>query len=82
MMSAAAAAVVVFRCRPAHLAHDPAAVDALNARILERVNASGEVFLSHTRVRDRYALRLALGNLRRSRDTIAAAWRLVQSAAS
>ena len=74
--------VVVFRCRPPRLAHDPAAVDALNARILERVNASGEVFLSHTKVRDRYALRLAVGNLRTSRETIARAWQLVQEAAN
>jgi aromatic-L-amino-acid decarboxylase len=74
--------VVVFRCKPAAIAHDHAALDALNARILERVNGSGEVFLSHTKVAGQYALRLAVGNLRTDRDTIERAWRLVQEAAN
>jgi aromatic-L-amino-acid decarboxylase len=34
-----------------------------NARLLERVNATREVFLSHTKVRGRYALRVAIGNV-------------------
>jgi aromatic-L-amino-acid decarboxylase len=34
-----------------------------NARILDAVNASGDVFLSHTRLDGRYVLRLAIGNL-------------------
>jgi aromatic-L-amino-acid/L-tryptophan decarboxylase len=51
--------------------------DALNARILERVNASGEVFLSHTRLRDRMALRLAIGNLRTTERHVRRAWELL-----
>ena len=31
--------------------------------MLDRVNASGEVFLSHTKLDGRYVLRLAIGNL-------------------
>ena len=74
--------VVVFRCNPAPRTHEPAALDALNARLLERINASGEVFLSHTKVGGQYALRLAVGNLRTDRGTIERAWRLVQEAAN
>ena len=72
--------VVVFRCRPAGL--DTAAVEQLNGAILERVNASGEVFLSHTRARGSYALRLAIGNIRTSAATIDRAWQLVREAAA
>ena len=43
---------------------DEAALDALNERLLDAVNASGEVFLSHTKLGGRYVLRLAIGNLR------------------
>jgi aromatic-L-amino-acid decarboxylase len=74
--------VVVFRCRPAGVTADAPTLDALNARILERVNASGEVFLSHTKVGDRYAIRLAVGNLRTSRATIERAWDLIREAAN
>jgi aromatic-L-amino-acid decarboxylase len=54
--------------------------DGLNERILERVNASGEVFLSHTRIRGCFALRLAVGNLRTTHEHVARAWELLRSA--
>src|SRR5690606_12943182 len=54
--------VVVFRHRPADM--QDAELDAYNQALLERLNATGEVFLSHTIVRGRFGLRLAVGNLR------------------
>jgi aromatic-L-amino-acid decarboxylase len=54
--------VVVFRYHPA--GRTAGELDALNERILERLNASGEVFLSQTKARGAFALRVALGNLR------------------
>jgi aromatic-L-amino-acid decarboxylase len=68
--------VVVFRCHPSSLG-DEAELERLNSRILERVNGSGEVFLSHTKVRGRYALRLAVGNLRTREQHIRRAWQLL-----
>jgi aromatic-L-amino-acid decarboxylase len=38
-------------------------LDEWNMRLMERVNRSGEVFLSHTRLDDGIALRVAIGNL-------------------
>jgi aromatic-L-amino-acid decarboxylase len=61
---------------------DGATVDALNARLLEAVNASGEVFLSHTRLHGRYTLRLAVGNLRTTERHVARAWELLRGCAS
>jgi aromatic-L-amino-acid decarboxylase len=52
--------------------------DALNEELLQRINASGEVFLSHTRLDDRYVLRLAVGNLRTTEAHVARAWTLIQ----
>lgn len=71
--------VVVFRHRPSGL--DPNELDAHNQALLERLNATGEVFLSHTRVRGRYALRLAVGNLRTTEAHVRRAWELVQTLA-
>jgi aromatic-L-amino-acid decarboxylase len=48
--------------------------DVENERLLERVNASGEVFLSHARLGGRYVLRLALGNFRTTEDDVRLAW--------
>ena len=48
--------------------------DEDNERLLERVNDSGEVFLSHTRFDERYMLRLAVGNFRTTEDDVRLAW--------
>jgi aromatic-L-amino-acid decarboxylase len=52
--------------------------DEENERLLERVNDSGEVFLSHARLGDRYALRLAIGNFRTTEDDVRLAWEVLR----
>jgi aromatic-L-amino-acid decarboxylase len=59
-------------------ADDDAAVDAFNERLMELVNASGEVFLSHTRLHGRLTLRLAIGQLRTTEAHVARAWTLLK----
>jgi len=56
--------------------------DEDNERLLERVNASGEMFLSHTRLDDRYVLRLAIGNFRTTEDDVRLAWYVLRREAS
>jgi aromatic-L-amino-acid decarboxylase len=56
--------------------------DEANERLLERVNASGEVFLSHTRLCDRFVLRLAVGNLRTTEDDVRLAWDVLRREAA
>jgi aromatic-L-amino-acid decarboxylase len=55
--------------------------NALNERLLAGVNASGRVYLSHTKLGDAYTLRLAVGNVRTQREHVAEAWTLLQAAA-
>jgi aromatic-L-amino-acid decarboxylase len=74
--------VVCFRATPKTLAHDDVATDALNERILERVNKSGEVFISHTKLDGRYVIRLAIGHLKTEEKHVRRAWELVREAAS
>ncbi|HEX2428270.1 MAG TPA: pyridoxal-dependent decarboxylase [Gaiellaceae bacterium] len=50
------------------------ASDEANERLLERVNDTGEVFLSHTRFGGRYVLRLAVGNFRTTEADVRLAW--------
>jgi aromatic-L-amino-acid decarboxylase len=52
-------------------------LDALNLELLKAVNASGEVYLSHTRLHGRYALRLAVGNIRTTERHVRRAWELL-----
>ena len=55
--------------------------DALNLSILEWVNRTGEVFLSHTAVRGRTCLRLSVGNARTELRHVERAWSLLTEAA-
>ena len=56
--------------------------DEENERLLERVNASGEVFLSQTRLDGRYVLRLAIGNVRTTEDDVRLAWDVLRRESS
>jgi aromatic-L-amino-acid decarboxylase len=50
-----------------------------NERMLTAVNATGEVFLSHTKLNGCYVLHLAIGNIRTEEKHIARAWELLQA---
>ncbi len=70
---------VCFRARPAHF-EDGEELDQLNESVLEAVNRRGRVFLSHTRLNGQFTLRLAIGNLRTTRDHLSLAWEDLQAA--
>ena len=54
--------------------------DEANRELLDKVNASGEVFLSHTVLPGRFVLRLAIGNHSTTRAHVQRAWELIQAA--
>ena len=76
---------VNFRFRPPGLgdgsAEAEARLDRLNEQLEERVNASGKVFITHTRIRGRYALHVAVGNLHTTEAHLAALWSLLREPA-
>jgi aromatic-L-amino-acid decarboxylase len=51
-----------------------------NEAILERVNATGEAYLSNTTLNGGYVLRLAVGHHRTTEDDVRRAWELLQEA--
>lgn len=74
--------VVCFRAVPHAPAQAADDLDGFNERLLESVNATGEIFMSHTRLDGRYAIRLAIGNLHTTDVHVARAWALLQAHAS
>jgi aromatic-L-amino-acid/L-tryptophan decarboxylase len=56
--------------------------DDRNRELLERVNASGEIFISHAVLAGRYVLRLAVGGLRTTEADVARAWEVLRREAA
>ena len=56
-------------------------LDERNATIMDAVNRGGEIFLSHTRLTNRFTIRIAIGNLRTEERHVARAWELLREAA-
>ena len=79
-MADAQFSTVVFRHRPRGM--DASALDAHNSALLERLNESRQVYLSHTRVRGSYALRIAIGNIHTTEAHVRRALEIVKTIAA
>jgi aromatic-L-amino-acid/L-tryptophan decarboxylase len=56
--------------------------DSANQELMDRVNATGKIFISHTRLNNRVVLRFTVGNLRSSEEHVRMAWDLIRHEAS
>ncbi len=78
---------VCFRYRPASLADrtgEPDVetwLDEVNTALMDGVNRTGRVFLSHTRLAGRFTIRIAIGNLRTQPRHVELAWDLLRAEA-
>jgi aromatic-L-amino-acid decarboxylase len=70
--------VVCFRAR--YVGATPEEEDRRNAQLMEAVNATGEAYLSHTKLKGRTVLRLAVGNLRTEERHIRRTYELLRQA--
>jgi aromatic-L-amino-acid decarboxylase len=79
LMAPAPLGLVVFR----YLGEKDAekGLDALNEALLARVHASGKIMLTQTRLKGKYAIRLALGHLTTTEAQVRQAWELIKDAA-
>ncbi|HBR58072.1 MAG TPA: amino acid decarboxylase, partial [Blastocatellia bacterium] len=59
-----------FRANPQGAA-DP---DEINERIMNSINASGEAYLSHTKLNGKFTLRLSVGSIRVEERHIRKVW--------
>jgi aromatic-L-amino-acid decarboxylase len=74
---------LVFRFRPSNLPEHSGTsteldINNLNEKLLDAVNQTGRVFLSHTKLRGKFGIRLAIGNLKTTWEDVALAWEIIQ----
>ena len=72
LMAPAPLALVCFRHRNG---------DEFNEQLLETLNSTGRIYLSHTRIRGHFVLRMAVGATTTTAEHVIAAWRLIQVSA-
>jgi len=65
--------LVCFRARPEGEMNEDDLND-INERLMNEVNARGKVYLSHTKLSGKLTLRLAIGNIRTTREHVRMAW--------
>ncbi|MEE9167195.1 MAG: aminotransferase class V-fold PLP-dependent enzyme [Candidatus Neomarinimicrobiota bacterium] len=53
--------------------------DEINQRLLESVNRSGELYMTHTRMHDKFTLRFCVGQTQTEYHHVEKAWRTIQS---
>jgi aromatic-L-amino-acid decarboxylase len=70
---------VVFRYNPGDVNHNP---DSLNERLLHMLNDSGKIYLTHTKLDGKFALRMVTSQTNVTMDHVMKAWELVQETAS
>jgi aromatic-L-amino-acid decarboxylase len=73
---------LVFRLCPKNKSGLDSEINDLNEKLLEEVNKTGQVFLSHTKLRGKFAIRLAIGNLKTTWEDVSLAWDVLQQKAA
>ena len=71
---------VCFRWKPEGL--DEEALNAANAALVDRVNADGTIYLTHTKLDGVFTIRLAVGQRATRRKHVAEAWETLQKFAT
>ena len=75
-------ALVCFRVSSPHVSKGTSPdtdLDTLNERIMNEINASGEAYLSHTKLNGKFTLRLSVGSLRVEDRHLEKVWQLLNS---
>jgi len=66
-------ALVCFRARPKNVED----LDAFNEKMMNEINASGEAYLSHTKLNGKFTLRLSVGSIRVEERHLRKVWDLL-----
>lgn len=70
---------VCFRYNPG--GKTEAELNTINEKLLEKINSTGKIFLSHTKLYEKFVIRLTIGGIRHEQRHIENAWELVKTTA-
>ena len=73
---------VCFRFRPCDRELSDGELDDLNGRIMNEINAEGSIYMTHTRLGGRFALRVSIGQTYTRGHHVEKAWRIIRNNAA
>jgi len=73
--------LVCFRFKPKGI-EDEKLLNNINEKLLKKINDSGRIFLTHTKLNGKYVLRMVIGQTNVEQRHVDEAWKLVQSSKS
>lgn len=80
LLAPAPLATVCFRLKPAgHTGEDY--LNAFNQQFLEKINADGSIFLTHTKLNGKFTVRFVVGQTNTEKRHVEEAWRLIRKIA-
>ena len=71
---------ICFRFHPSHI-DDEKKLNELNSNLLEAINESGELFITHTKLNGTFTLRMVIGNTNVQQHHVDEAWLLIKEKA-
>ncbi len=74
-------ATICFRYRPEHK-NDESLLNTINNRLMEELNKSGQIYLTHTKLNGRFTLRLVIGQTQQKWEHINNGWELIKKTAA
>jgi aromatic-L-amino-acid decarboxylase len=67
---------VCFRANPGNKTEQE--LNEMNEKLLEKINSSGKLFLSHTKLNGKFVIRITIGSIRHESRHILQAWELIK----
>lgn len=71
---------ICFRYHPLRI-NDPEKLNMLNQKLIEKLNNTGKLFLTHTKLNGHFTLRIVIGQTNVEQSHVEDAWNLIQSKA-
>jgi len=68
--------VVCFRAIPKNIS-DEYEINSFNENLINKINKTGKLFLSHTKLNDKFILRICISGLRTQEEHVKKAWELI-----
>ncbi len=74
--------LVCFRYHPSHRTFTEEELEKINKGLMDELNRSGRMFITHTKLKGKFSLRFCIGQTNTTREHVQKAWEALQASAS